>query len=147
MDVDESNGCIELIPGYSRHKRLVLRQYSTVRPYREAVPAMAEPIKVPVPRGSVLLFDAFIPHTGTPNTTNTVRWTLDLRYHRTEAPSGRSHWPSFQLRAGSSGEPPEETAARTTYEDWCRRWKEGLDGKLGVLHRHEDPETTPRRVS
>lgn len=59
VDVDETNGCIELIPGYSQHKRLVLRQHATVQPYREALldesptaaagaVAMADPIKVPV---------------------------------------------------------------------------------------------------
>lgn len=48
VDVTEMNGCIELIPSYSKHKQLVLRQHSTVQPYREVVPTMTDPIKVPV---------------------------------------------------------------------------------------------------
>jgi hypothetical protein len=36
VDVDESNGCILLVPDYSKEQHLVLGQHSTVKPYAEA---------------------------------------------------------------------------------------------------------------
>jgi hypothetical protein len=78
----------------------------------------------PCPKGGVIFMNKYTPHRGTPNRSGIVRWSLDFRYQRTGSPSGRPQHPDFVVRSGSN-----PGAVYDDYEDWCRRWREGLNAK------------------
>ena len=68
-------------------------------------------------KGSVLLLHKLIPHRSTPNLTDGIRWSMDLRYQKTGTPTGRELYPHFVTRSRSRPD-----SKYTDYEDWCRRW-------------------------
>ena len=62
-------------------------------------------------------------HRSIPNTSDTVRWSLDTRYSRIGLPTGRSQTPGFVAR---SRENPERVAR--SHHDWIKLFTEaGLD--------------------
>ncbi|MEM7809216.1 MAG: phytanoyl-CoA dioxygenase family protein, partial [Planctomycetota bacterium] len=71
-----------------------------------------EAIPLPVPRGSLILFNDRNVHMSTPNKSDHVRWSVDLRYQPTDQDPMRSHGAGFLAR---SHERPEAVA---TLEDW-----------------------------
>jgi phytanoyl-CoA hydroxylase len=47
----------------------------------------AEAVTVPVPLGGALLLTNFTPHRSTENTTDVIRWSIDLRYQSRDVPN------------------------------------------------------------
>lgn len=74
---------------------------------------------LPMRRGSVLLMHRRTLHSSLPNTSDQVRCSLDLRYHPTGQPTGRSAFPGFVAR--SRRDPASELRDPTA---WTRLWKE-----------------------
>ena len=84
-------------------------------------------------KGDVLLMDKMVPHRSTANNTDTVRWSMDLRYQATGTPTGRPWQPDFVARSRANPE-----SEFRDYEEWCRRWVEALaegQGKRIKAHR------------
>ena len=71
-------------------------------------------VPLPVKAGGAVIFDPFVPHASLPNRSGGIRWSFDLRFHRTGQPSGRSHFPEFVARSRS--------APQTELRDW-RVWR------------------------
>jgi hypothetical protein len=74
-----------------------------------------------------------IPHRSTPNRTDTVRWSIDLRYQKTGTPTGRPFHPEFVVRSRAN-----PASVLTDHAAWRRMWEEGLESAkaAGVsLHR------------
>ncbi len=89
VDSTPENGCLWVIPG--AHKAGVLRHHPDQRNHylvieedefegRRGVP-------VPVKKGSVLLMTNRTPHASFENKTDTVRWSMDLRYQPAVLPT------------------------------------------------------------
>ena len=73
--------------------------------------------------GDVLMTMERLLHRSIPNTSNTVRWSVDTRYNRIGLPTGRAHKPGFVAR---SRENPDSAAK--SHHDWIRLFDEaGLD--------------------
>jgi hypothetical protein len=138
VDATIENGCLQVLPG--AHDRGVV-------PHRTggnagflviedddlpASPSGALP--VPVPRGGALLMTNLMPHCSTPNNTDVVRWSIDLRYQSADVPSNL-HIPEEEITADNpeiqiacyapegdfmvrSAVHPE---AEATYDDFIRR--------------------------
>jgi hypothetical protein len=72
------------------------------------------------------------PHRSTPNFTDQVRWSLDLRYQPTGQPTGRAWWPAFVARSEAQPE-----SVLTDYELWRERWEQALADprNAGAKHR------------
>ena len=70
-------------------------------------------VDCPVPLGGALLIHERLLHSSTPNRTEDVRWSLDLRYCNALLPTGRAGTPGFVARSPSR----PETVARSV-EDW-----------------------------
>ena len=98
VDATPENGCLHVLPrahrqGVVAHHTggnagfLVIKDPDLPRPLPEAVP-------VPVPRGGVLLLTNLAPHCSTPNTTDTIRWSVDLRYQGANVPTNASQDPA-----------------------------------------------------
>ncbi len=72
---------------------------------------------VPLRAGSVLLFARHTMHRGLPNLSESVRWSLDLRYQPTGQPTGREFFPGFVAR--SRRDPSSELREHAT---WAQSW-------------------------
>ena len=129
VDATVQNGCMEVLPGVFAGGYLPHHSGeggTTVRP--EALPAVS-PVPVPVKKGGAVFMHRCTPHRSTPNFTNTVRWSIDLRYQPTGEPTGRPFYPDFPVRSAIREINPD-------YDEWVRRWIEGLEtGKGARWHR------------
>lgn len=97
VDATVENGCLYVLPrqhreGVYRHHTggyagyLVITDPDLPKPEAEAIP-------VPVPRGGVLFMTNLTPHCSKENTTDTVRWSLDLRYQGADVPNNAGQTP------------------------------------------------------
>ena len=87
VDATEANGCLWVQPGV--HKGEVFRHrggasYLEIPP--EDLPSV-EPVCVPVRKGGILLLTNRTPHASFENDTDTVRWSMDLRYQSASLPT------------------------------------------------------------
>lgn len=114
------NGCMEIIPGV-QGRGLLHKSSVTLSP--EEMPE-GEPVALPMSRGDVLLMHKEIPHRSFPNRSDTVRWSIDLRFQATGTPTGRSHWPDFPVRSAA-----DPSAVLADYEAWSGMWMAALAGE------------------
>ncbi len=130
VDATVENGCMEVMPGvwkggYREHQA---EGGTTIRP--DLLPEVA-PRPVPVRKGGIVFMHRYTPHRSTPNYSDHVRWSLDLRYQPTGVPTGRPFYPDFAVR---SRQHPE--SVMTDYAAWSRRWEEALETAKGMkMHR------------
>lgn len=125
VDATVENGCMEVIPGVFRSGYLEHHSGeggTTILP--ELLPEVA-PVPVPVKKGGVVFMHRLTPHRSTPNFTDTVRWSIDLRYQPTGQPTGRPFHPEFEVR--SSTHP-----VVADYETWVKRWVDALESSKGA---------------
>ncbi len=90
VDATVENGCLEVLP--RAHRRGVACHYTNGPNGYLAIddpdlPAGGPPVAVPVPLGGVLLLTNLTPHCSTPNRSDVVRWSLDLRYQDAAVPN------------------------------------------------------------
>jgi ectoine hydroxylase-related dioxygenase (phytanoyl-CoA dioxygenase family) len=115
VDVSGDMGPVEVYPGW--HRGGILRHVKApgggLTIAADAVPG-AVPVPLPLEKGGVLLLHGRTPHRSQPNSTQIVRWSLDLRWNDARQPCGR---PLPGLLVRSRGEP------LTSYENWLRDWE------------------------
>lgn len=129
IDATKETGCMEIIPhafknGYLKHQA---EGGTTIVP--ELMPA-ERPITAECRKGGIVIMNKYTPHRGTSNRSDRVRWSLDLRYHKTGAPSGRSFHPSFVVRSASN-----PSGVLTDHEAWRRLWQDALNKPAQKAHR------------
>lgn len=102
VDTTKENGCLWVAKG--RHKEGVLRydwRESGLYLFPEEVPKdQRKPL--PTRAGSMVLFTSMLPHGSLVNETDTVRWSMDLRYQAMGQPTGRWYVPGFVARCRSN---------------------------------------------
>ncbi len=88
VDADANNGCLQVMK-YG-HRSPVVKHGSGPNHYLQIedkdLPE-GEVVTVPVKRGGVLLLTNLTPHCSTPNTTQGIRWSMDLRYQSASLPT------------------------------------------------------------
>lgn len=88
VDADERNGCLQVLK--NGHRGAVAPHGSGPNHYLQIadhdLPA-GEIVTVPVRRGGVLLLTNLTPHCSTPNETDGIRWSMDLRYQSADLPT------------------------------------------------------------
>lgn len=113
VDADAANGTLCVFPRL--HRGDILRHVRC--PYGWMVdPALlptSEPVVLPVRRGGLVLLHGRTPHGSLPNSSDTVRWSLDLRWNDARKPCGR---PLPGLLARS------QHHKTTSYADWLAAW-------------------------
>ena len=117
------NGCLQIIPrthGTGLMQHHIEPGLGTVIVEHE-MPDV-EALTLPMEIGDVLLMHKEIPHRSTSNESETVRWSMDLRYQKTGTPTGRPFYPDFVTRSRDN-----PSSVLTDYEEWNRLWVEGLD--------------------
>ena len=126
------NGCLQIIP---RVHKTGLWKHETIQGRgtviaEEAMPDV-EPLTLPMEKGDLLLMSKEIPHRSTPNHTDTVRWSMDLRYQKTGTPTGRPFYPDFVVRSRSNPD-----SVLTDHGEWARMWAEALAAEAARGARH-----------
>ena len=123
------NGCLEVIPKV-RGLKTHYKSDSGTSILPEQMPK-SEGIALPVSPGDLVLMHKDTPHRSTPNLSDTVRWSIDLRFQPTGSPTGRPAHPDFVTRSRSNPH-----SVLTDHERWCEMWEEGLaKGKGMRFHR------------
>lgn len=116
VDANEVNGCLHIKP--KTHRKRLLEWHSeqlTGTGYtalREDQLGKTKTVVLPVPEGSAILFNDRALHMSTPNLSDEVRWSVDLRYQPTDQDPMPNHGAGFLAR---SYKYPEKVAA---LEDW-----------------------------
>lgn len=112
------NGCLQIIP---RTHGGGLRQHVTRSGQGTVIADEAMPegkaLTLPMDPGDVLLLHKEIPHRSTSNRTDTVRWSMDLRYQQTGTPTGRPFHPEFSVRSQAA-----PASVLTDWAEWDRMW-------------------------
>ena len=125
-DATVENGCMEVMPGawkrgYLEHQA---EGGTTIRP--DLLPEVT-PRPVPVRRRGVIFMHRHTPHRSTPNYSDGVRWSIDLRYQPTGTPTGRPFHPEFVARSRA-----HPGSVLTDHAEWSRRWIEALSKAHGI---------------
>jgi ectoine hydroxylase-related dioxygenase (phytanoyl-CoA dioxygenase family) len=122
VDASPENGCMEILPRtlgiglLPHHSKAGVG--TTILP--DEMPDV-EPVALPVRKGGLIFMHKETPHRSTPNYSETVRWSMDLRYQKTGTPTGRPFHPDFVVRSRSN-----PASVLTDHATWCRLWEEGL---------------------
>ena len=87
----------------------------------EEMPAQ-KVLNLPMRKGSVLLM-----HKETPHWSDTVRWSMDLRYQRTGTPTGRPFHPDFVVYSQFN-----PSSVLKDYKKWSDMWIRALENSTGV---------------
>lgn len=133
MDADESNGCLQVVPGSHRGDLL------THCPGYKGAPGLQIPEQlfeapkarpVPLKKGDALLLTKMTVHSSLPNVSDRIRWSFDLRYQPIGQPTGRSAFPGFVARSRSN--PDSELHDP---QAWHEMWEHARD----TLARGEQP--------
>lgn len=129
VDATAETGCMEVMPevfkiGYLEHQA---EGGTTIVP--QLLPHV-KPVTAECRKGGIVIMNKYTPHRGTTNRSGIVRWSLDLRFHKTGAPSGRSFHPSFVARSRAN-----PNSVLTDCDDWRRMWREALEKPAQKAHR------------
>jgi ectoine hydroxylase-related dioxygenase (phytanoyl-CoA dioxygenase family) len=132
VDATIENGCMEILPGLFERGFLphVRDNNGDTAISPDALPAHLPIVHGAVRKGGVVFMHRCTPHRSTPNRTDTVRWSLDLRYQPTGQPTGRPFHPEFVARSRRA----PETVLRD-YATWASRWEEALAKPAPPAHR------------
>ena len=124
-DVNENNGCLVIIPG-SHRQELVQHCHNSganglIRPIH--IPddklSIGEPMPVIMKAGDALFFQKTLMHSSQPNTSDSIRWSFDLRYNQMGKPNGRSWLPGFIARSAANPD-----SVLTDAEEWAQNWRD-----------------------
>lgn len=116
VDVNEVNGCLHIKPKTHRTKLLDWHSETLTGTGYTALHdnqlGTSKTVSLPVPSGSAILFNDRCLHMSTPNESNEVRWSVDLRYQPTEQDRMAKYGSGFLARSHNH---PERVA---TLDDW-----------------------------
>ena len=122
VDADEENGTLMVYP---RCHKEPLRTH--VKPPADKggnwmvapdeLPA-TEPVTIPIKRGGLLAIHCRTPHGSQPNRSDSIRWSMDLRWNDARMPNGRPQLPGRYVR---SQENPELVVH--DHQEWITAWK------------------------
>ena len=97
VDATVENGCLHVLPRV--HKSGIRRHYTGghggfLEIVEEDMGASAEPVPVEMKAGDVLFLTNLTPHASFENSTDVVRWSLDLRYQSPAVPNNIGEEPA-----------------------------------------------------
>jgi phytanoyl-CoA hydroxylase len=123
VDATAETGCMELIPDVFKRGILVHQAAGGTSIVPEEMP-LTPPETGECRKGGIVIMNKYTPHRGTTNSSNIVRWSLDLRYHKTGAASGRPTHPSFVARSKA-----DPAGVLESHAEWSRLWEAALAPK------------------
>ncbi|MBT3342172.1 MAG: mitomycin antibiotic biosynthesis protein [Gemmatimonadetes bacterium] len=141
VDATPENGCIQLIRDVPATGLVYWGSGFGID--EDGLPE-GEVITLPMAAGDVLLMHKLTPHQSTPNRTQDIRWSLDLRYQPVGTPTGRGFYPDFTVRSRH-----DPSAVSEDYATWCGRWEKALAETPAQTRPRRSPRpttTTPMQV-
>jgi ectoine hydroxylase-related dioxygenase (phytanoyl-CoA dioxygenase family) len=126
VDAMAETGCMEVIPRAFTRGYLTHQKEGGTMIVEEQMPEN-EPVVAACPKGSIVIMNKYTPHRGTTNTSDIIRWSMDLRYHKTGAHSGRPFHPEFIVRSRQNPE-----LVSVDHEQWCSMWVDSLANSKGM---------------
>jgi len=132
VDATPENGCLRLIPGLHRSGLLPHRTKPGLGTAIHGDLLAHHPIvTLPMRKGSVLLMHKHTPHSSSRNSTDTVRWSIDLRCQATGTATGRPFYPAFVVRSRAN-----PASVMTDHAFWSQQWAAATAQHQGVrVHR------------
>jgi phytanoyl-CoA hydroxylase len=127
VDATVENGCMEVLPGVFKTGYLTHQPGDGGANIKPEVLPEIQPLVAEVKKGGIVFMHRCTPHRSTPNRTDSVRWSLDLRYQAVGTPTGRPFHPEFVARSAAHPE-----TALTDHAEWSRRWVEALANAKGI---------------
>lgn len=115
-DATVENGCLQVVP-FENDLLPHCAKTQTVIADGYVDPSKAVPL--PVKSGGAVIFHPMTPHSSLTNQTDGIRWSFDLRFHRTGQPSGREHFPEFVARSRAN-----PTSELRDWQEWKAMWEE-----------------------
>ncbi len=130
IDSTHENGCLHIIPGTHRQRVIDFHRetYSGTGFLESNLEAVERESKkrpitaLPMRAGSAVLFNDRLLHSSTPNNSDHVRWSVDLRYQPTDQDRMPQHGCGFLARSRVH---PDRVA---TLEDWLALREEHVVG-------------------
>lgn len=117
-DATIENGCLSVVSG--SHKRGLTTHCTTNGVTIPDVLIDEDNVRpITVKRGGVLFMHRRTHHSSTPNKSDGIRWSFDLRYQPIGQPTGRDEFPSFVARSRSN---PESVSV--DYQKWVELWQQ-----------------------
>jgi phytanoyl-CoA hydroxylase len=124
VNANERNGCLHIKPKTHRTKLLEWHQEEETgtgyTALRDDQLGKTKTVVLQVSAGSAILFNDRCLHMSTPNLSDEVRWSVDLRYQPTDQDPMPQHGAGFLVRSSIT---PERVA---TLEDWLAERPEHL---------------------
>jgi len=130
VDATVENGCMEVIPDVFRDGLLPHGNSAGGGEIKNESLPNVTPVPVPVKKGGMVFMHRLTPHRSTPNYSDGVRWSLDMRFHPTGHASGRSAYPEFVVRSAS-----DPDSIMNDHAHWVELWKEALTKPSAIVHR------------
>lgn len=96
-DATEDNGCLQVLPHQADRMLPHCPQRQTA--IAPGFVDLSRALPLPVASGGVLALHPLLPHASLPNTSNSIRWSFDIRFSKTGQPTGRAHFPDFVARS------------------------------------------------
>jgi phytanoyl-CoA hydroxylase len=126
------NGCMQIIPRTNKGKLLEHQIVPGIgtRIREDEMPPI-EPVDLEMEKGGVVLIHKNVPHRSTPNNSNGIRWSMDLRYQKTGTSTGRTIYPDFVVRSRAN-----PASVLTDHEEWSRMWIEALEAESPADRHH-----------
>lgn len=126
-DATIENGCLKVAP-YSHLGGLAVHcMLDHLRIPDELLEG--EPLPVPIKAGDAIFMHCDTQHGSLPNTSDTIRWSFDLRYQPIGLPTERDEFPSLVVRSR------ENPAQVGDYDSWRAAWFRARDHLAGVDER------------
>ena len=116
--VNKHSSCLQVAPGtFGRELREAVMDdvYRNIG-LSEADYESLQPITVEMETGDVLCFNQFVPHRALPNTSDAVRWSLDVRYEPTDRATETGKKQGFRARS-------RDPRNVVNYRQWLRQWE------------------------
>lgn len=156
VDATVENGCMEIIP--AAHRSGILKHHTGGNMGLYVIKDDDLPAEQPdrvvatCPRGGVVLMTNLTPHCSTPNQSDTIRWSVDLRFQSAGSPNNADLWPDQSEIDGQKNiqiacYPPEadflvrseaEPGSVVDFEGFVRR-REAFESLAGGTPRVWDP--------
>ena len=129
-EATEEMGCMSLIPGVPAGTLLphISSDHGTAI-HPDCMPSTT-PVLAECQEGDVVLMNQWCPHHSTSNFSNKCRWSMDVRYHVTDSPSGRDWFPATAVRSTDGNGLVSDPAL------WRQSWADAhAAGNPGIVHR------------
>ncbi|MCL4507797.1 MAG: phytanoyl-CoA dioxygenase family protein [Chloroflexi bacterium] len=100
VDATAENGCMQILP--RAHRQGLVTHHTggnagfLVIEDGDLPPSPSKPVVAEAPLGGAVFMTNLTPHCSTPNRSDVIRWSVDLRYQGAEAPNNVGLWPNAE---------------------------------------------------